>query len=61
MSSQRHVFRHILMMSKLDRRNPELHSLDLHCVESVRIQKYSRPHFPVFGLYTERYGVSLRI
>ena len=54
MSSQRHVFRHILMMSKLDRRNPELHSLDLHCVKSVRIQKYSRPHFPVFGLYMFR-------
>ena len=30
-------------------------------VESVRIRSYSGPHFPAFGLNTERYGVSLRI
>ena len=32
-----------------------------HCVKSVRIWCYSGPHFPAFGLSTERYGVSLRI
>ena len=32
-----------------------------HCVKSVRIRSYSGPHFPAFGLNTERYGVSLRI
>ena len=29
--------------------------------KSVRIRSYSGPHFPAFGLNTERYGVSLRI
>ena len=33
----------------------------LHCVKSVRIRSYSGPHFPAFGLNTERYKVSLRI
>ena len=28
----------------------------LHCVKSVRIWSYSGPHFPVFGLNTERYS-----
>ena len=28
----------------------------LHCVKSVRIQSYSGPHFPAFGLITEGYG-----
>ena len=32
-----------------------------HCVKSVRIRSYSGPHFPAFGLNSERYGVSLRI
>ena len=32
-----------------------------HCVKSVRIRSYSGPHFPAFGLNTERYSVSLRI
>ena len=36
-----------------------------HCVKSVRIQSYSGPYFPAFGLnterYSERYSVSLRI
>ena len=27
----------------------------------VRIRSYSNPHFPAFGLNTDRYGVSLRI
>ena len=31
------------------------------CVKSVRIGSYSGPHFPAFGLNTERYSVSLRI
>ena len=30
-------------------------------MKSVRIRSYSGPHFPAFGLNTERYGVSLRI
>ena len=32
-----------------------------HCVNSVRIQSFSSPHFPVFGLNSERYSVSLCI
>ena len=32
-----------------------------HCIKSVRIWNYSGPHFPAFGLNTERYSVSLRI
>ena len=32
-----------------------------HCAKSVRIRSYSGPHFPAFGLNTERYSVSLRI
>ena len=31
------------------------------CVKSVRIRSYFGPHFPIFELNTERYGVSLRI
>ena len=30
-------------------------------MKSVRIRIYSGPHFSVFGLNTEKYGVSLRI
>ena len=30
-----------------------------HCVKSVRIRSYSNPHFPAFGLHTERYGVHM--
>ena len=33
----------------------------LDCIKSVCIRSYSVPHFPAFGLNTERYGVSLRI
>ena len=29
--------------------------------KNVRIRSYSGPHFPTFGLNTQRYGVSLRI
>ena len=32
-----------------------------HCVKFVRIRRYSGPHFPTFGLNTERYRLSLRI
>ena len=32
-----------------------------HCVKRVRIQSYSGPYFPTFGLNTGTYGVSLRI
>ena len=32
----------------------------IHCVKSVRIRSFSGPCFLVFGLTTERYGVSLR-
>ena len=32
-----------------------------HCVKSVRIRSFPGPYFPVFGMITERYGVSLRI
>ena len=32
-----------------------------HCVKSVRIQSFSGPFFPAFGLNKERYGVSLRV
>ena len=32
-----------------------------HCVKSVCIRSYSGPHFPAFGLNTERYRVSLRM
>ena len=31
------------------------------CVKSVRIRIYSGPHFPHFGLNTEKYSVSLRV
>ena len=31
------------------------------CVKSVQIRSFSGPYFPVFGLNTERYFVSLRI
>ena len=33
----------------------------LHCVKSVCIRSYSGPHFPVFQLNLERYGLSLSI
>ena len=35
--------------------------IHLDCVKNVRIRSYSGPHFPAFGLITERYGVSLRM
>ena len=33
----------------------------MHCMESVRIQRFSGPYFPGLGLNTEVYGLSLRI
>ena len=33
----------------------------LHCVKGVHTQSFFGPYFPVFGLNTERYSVSLRI
>ena len=49
--------------------NPSLESCNrclyfiffIRCVRSARIWSYSGPHFPVFGLNTERYGESLCI
>ena len=32
-----------------------------NCVQSVCIRSYSGPHFPAFGLNTERYSLSLCI
>ena len=34
---------------------------NIHCVKSFRIQRFSSAYFPVFGLNTGRYGVSLCI
>ena len=36
-------------------------SLDYICVKIICIRSYSGPHFPTFGLNTERYSVSLRV
>ena len=36
-------------------------AVHVHCVKNVRIRRYSGPHFPTFGMNTERYGVTLRI
>ena len=32
----------------------------MHCMKSVRVWSYSGPHFPEFGVNTERYSVSFR-
>ena len=37
------------------------HFTNYHCVKSARIRSYSGPHFPAFGMNTERYGLSLPI
>ena len=37
-----------------------MHVFERHgliCVKSVRIRSFYGPHFPVYGLNTERYGV----
>ena len=41
--------------------NTPLSIQNIHCVKGVRIRSFSSPHFPAFGLNTERYFVSLRI
>ena len=38
-----------------------MHMFNRHCVNSVRIQSFSGPYFPAFGLNPERHGVSLCI
>ena len=40
---------------------PFLYPLKTPRNQVVRIWSYSSPHFPAFGLNTERFGVSLRI
>ena len=45
-------WKHLIMAS---------HPFNPHCVKSVRILSYSSPHFPVIGLNTKIYRVSLRI
>ena len=37
------------------------HLRSKHCIRSVRIRSCSGPHFPAFGLNTERYSGSLYI
>ena len=37
------------------------YNFTLRYVKNVHIRSYSGPHFPIFGLNTERYGLSLRI
>ena len=34
---------------------------NIHCVKSVRIRSYSGPHFPAFGLNTEKYSVNVSV
>ena len=36
-------------------------SFNFHCVKSIRIRSCSSPHFPAFGLNTEKYSASLHI
>ena len=45
---------------QIGNRNTSFQSRD-HCLKSVRIRGYSGPHFPAFGLNTDRYGISFRI
>ena len=63
-SSQRVKEELILVLNYLQLGNlkyvREIHN-HIHSVKSVGIWSYSGPHFPVFGLNTERDGVSLHI
>ena len=43
------------------KKNFSNHLRNLHCVKSFRIRSFSGPYFPIFGLNTKIYGVSLRI
>ena len=38
-----------------------INHIDYHCVKTIRVWSFSGPHFPIFGLNTERYPVSLGI
>ena len=42
----------INLFTTVNRGNNKFYS---HCVKSVRIQNFSSPYFPAFGLNTERY------
>ena len=42
-------------------RDKDCRHCQVHCVNTVHIRNYFGPHFPAFGLSTERYSVSLRI
>ena len=42
-------------------RDKDCRHCQVHCVNTVHIRNYFGPHFPAFGLSTERYSVSIRI
>ena len=44
-------FYHKLIVFRITFHN---YTKELHCVKCARIQSYSGPHFPEFGLNTER-------
>ena len=48
-------------MKSIDLVNAEVLQKNTHYLKSVRIRCFSGPYFPVFGLNTERYRVSLHI
>ena len=48
-----------LLKKKKEKRNCCVYHF--HCVQSVRIWSCSGPYFPVFGVNTERYSVSLLV
>ena len=50
-----------LLLNSWERVTLALFLMKSHCIKSVHIRRYSGPHFPVLGMNTERYSVSLRI
>ena len=48
----------LIFKETMNNLNFQKNLLLIHCVKSVRIRNYSSPHFPAFGLNTERYGVN---
>ena len=59
---QAELYAIILFGNAVNKKQSNLHTIiTCHCVKSVRIQRYSGPHFPTFRLNTERYGVFLCI
>ena len=59
---QAELYAVILLGNTVNKKQSNLHTIiTCHCVKSVRIRRYSGPHFPAFRLNTERYGVFLRI